>query len=104
MKTATFVKRMTKGFVGIAELYKCEPPMEEIDYDYDKDAEQVILKHAYVVVSAASAFGSGPETYIFGADANGNVVSWLELDGSFRGDYDIPRALQNAGYTIIKEQ
>lgn len=51
MKTATFVKRMTKGFVGIAELYKCEPPMEEIDYDYD-----------------------------------------------------IPRALENAGYTVIKEQ
>ena len=54
----------------------------------------------YVVVSAADVMYSGPETYIFGADENGEVVDWLELPGSFRGKLDHVAALEGAGYEV----
>lgn len=58
----------------------------------------------YVVVSAAvveSGLGGGPETYIFPADAAGNIVSWSHLKGSFRGGLDHTRALRGHGCTEV---
>jgi hypothetical protein len=85
---ATKVKEMD-DWRGDAALYKLDPPL------VDGDGE-----HEYVVVSAADAFMSGPETYIFAADMNGHVDCFIELSGSFRGDLCHETALANAGYRV----
>ena len=56
--------------------------------------------HRYVWVSGVFAPFSGPETYIFGCDEEGEEINFLELDGSFRGDVDLERALNGAGYEV----
>lgn len=94
-KTATFVRALT-GFRGEARLYRVSPPMVENQWPGDGKVE-----HGCVVVSAVVAMFSGPETYIFPADESGAVVSWGELDGSFRGGLDHEAALRGAGYTVI---
>ena len=83
MKTATLLKE--KNGTGIGKVFKLSEPLEGNDY---------------VWVSAVVAAFSGPETFIFGCDQNGEVTSWSELDGSYRGGLDIEKALTNAGYTI----
>ena len=80
-KTAEFVTDLA----GDARLYKVKPKMG---------------KFTYVVVSAAVVPFSGPETYIFGANKDGEVTEWGELDGSYRGGLDHDRALKNAGYEV----
>ena len=90
MKTATFKKRL-ETFTGDAALYELSEPLKPYAID-ENDSE-----YNYVVVSAAITY-SGPETYIFGADENGNIDSWLELPGSIRGVYSHKIALENAGY------
>ncbi len=83
-KTAQRIKNLP-GFRGEACLYKCAPPLEG---------------HEYVVVSAAFAMFDGPETYIFPADKDGEVIDWGELSGSLRGTLEHEDALQAAGYAI----
>ena len=90
MKTATF-KKMLRSFNGVAGLYELSEPLKPYAID-ENDSE-----YNYVVVSAVVAY-SGPETYIFGADENGNILNWLELPGSTRGIYCHEIALKNAGY------
>lgn len=92
MKTATFI-RDVKGGTGTQRLYKVNPPVE---YGYG-DTKSVT---EYVVTSATKAMFSGPETYIFPADADGTIVDWSEMDGSFRGDLCHETALSNAGYSL----
>jgi len=84
MKTATFVKNL-KNFAGEAKLYKLSPPYRGWEF---------------VVVSAAIAPFSGPETYIFGANEQGSIMDWLELPGSFQGELNHNKALENAGYVV----
>lgn len=93
--TAAFVRTLT-GFRGDARLYRVSPPMAGRSWMSDETAT-----HDYVVVSAADVMFSGPETYIFPADEDGNVVDWGEVDGSFRGALDHERALHEAGYTVV---
>jgi hypothetical protein len=83
MKSATKIKDLS-GFTGEAALYKLSEPLDTYDY---------------VVVSTASVWGA-IETYIFGSNEKGEVLSWSELDGSERGIYDHEKALENAGYCI----
>ncbi len=79
--TATFIRDLD-GFNGEAELYKCEGGnLPE-----------------YVVVSDID---NPTETYIFKADSDGKVLSWTELDGSFRGKKSHKKALQNVGYEVV---
>ena len=92
MKTATF-KKMLRGFNGVAGLYELSEPLKPYAIE-ENDSE-----YNYVVVSAAIAYG-GPETYIFGADESGNVLDWLELPGSIRGEYSHDVALNHAGYEV----
>lgn len=40
------------------------------------------------------------ETYIFQTTRKGKVISWKELEGSFRGEIDHARALAGLGYTV----
>lgn len=95
MKKATYIKTLD-GFNGVAKLYKLDPPLMLTDWDDNPkgDAE-------YVVVSAANVPYSGPETYIFQADKDGEITDWSELDGSFSGDLDHQRALSGAGYAAV---
>jgi hypothetical protein len=84
MKTATHLKDLA-GWTGRASLYRLSEPLDG---------------HSHVIVSAAVAPYSGPETYIFPADADGKVENYCELDGSFRGELSHAKALENAGYEI----
>lgn len=94
MKTATFIKQM-EDFRGDARLYKLS---EAVSFRGGETTE-------YVIVSAVNALpfifdDGGPETFIFPADEEGNVVSWLEMEGSFKGGLDHTRALAGLGYTV----
>jgi len=53
----------------------------------------------HVIVFAATVLGE-PETYIFAADASGDITCWVECDGSFRGALDHDEALRRAGYEV----
>lgn len=102
MKTATFVKQLTENFRGDARLYKLSEPLREDDKWWsDGRGNRAEARYDYVVVSAANVFDDGPETYIFGADKDGKILSWAELSGSFRGAFDHVRALRDAGYEIV---
>ncbi len=83
-KIAKFV--MDKSIKGIAAVYQMFPPLEGYEY---------------VWVSAVDAFDTGDETYIFGCTPDGDVLSWGELPGSFKGAQDHARALGNVGYVIV---
>lgn len=95
MKTAQYIGPAPGDWTGDARLYRLSPPLRE----QCEDARAIVM-HEYVVVSACDAIFSGPETYIFPADATGQVEGWGELDGSFRGAQDHARALNNAGYEV----
>ncbi len=79
---------------GTQRLYQLVPPMGATELGD-------VVTYDYVVVSAVNAFGTGDETYIFPADASGEITDWLELDGSFKGDQDHEEALRRAGYTVV---
>lgn len=88
---ATFV-RVTNSEPANQRLYRVDPPVS-----YGWPHGDTTTDH--VLVSAADTY-TGPETYMFPADAGGNVLDWMELDGSFRGELDHERALRNAGYEV----
>lgn len=87
MKTATFIKNVSKRFRGRACVYKMDPPHEG---------------NEYVVVSAVNQ----PEIYahetlIFGYDIEEMcVTSWSELAGSVRNTTSHAAALKLAGYEL----
>jgi len=85
---ATFIKEV--GGMGQKELFQVDPPMTDWDGN----------QYSHVLVSGVYALMSGPETYIFPADADGHIQEWGELEGSFRGAIDIDAALEGAGYTV----
>ena len=90
MKAVTFIRRMD-GFKGDARLYQLSENCRSDDgIEYD-----------HIIVSAANCMFTGPETYIFPADKNGNVIDWGELEGSQRGALDHESILIDAGYAII---
>ena len=88
---ATYVRDLG-GWLGTARLYKVP------EYKWSNSFEEGTAE--YVAVSAVVALG-GPETFIFPADADGTVLNWLELEGSFHGALDHVRALNNAGYEEV---
>lgn len=90
MKTARYIKN-AEGFKGDAKIYELSEPVS-----YGDDA---LTSH--VVVSAVNVFGLGDETYIFPCDENGEVLSWLELEGSRKGTLDHEYVLNNQGYEVI---
>lgn len=99
MNIAHKIKKLD-GFNGEAWLFRMEPPLDGCEYVvvsavHPKPPKEInFLRYTDMFT---------PETYIFGADPDGCVLSWRELPGSFRGAMDIPRALAQAGYEI-KEQ
>lgn len=82
-------------FNGVAEQILWEvAPAIAYTTGPDYDVKQLT---SYVVTSATVVFFSGPETYIFPADKDGEVLGWMELPGSFRGAFDHERAIANVG-------
>ena len=88
MHTAQEIRKLD-GFTGDARLYRLSQPVKFDGGETD-----------YVAVSATMAMFSGPETYIFPTDKNGTVISWSELDGSFKGGLSHAEALHGAGYEV----
>lgn len=84
MGTATLVCRPS-GFRGDVAVYRLDPALNG---------------HQHVLVSAIND-SFAHETYIFACDAEGDVLSWSELPGSFRGDCDHEGALRGAGYNVV---
>lgn len=104
-KTATWIRELPVTWdspVVRAALYRVDPPMTRENYDINDEGEYVsrTLSSPYVCVSASNVPFSGPETYIFLADDQGDVINDLECDGSFRGALSHREALENAGYTV----
>lgn len=90
MITVHHVKRLTEGWKGLVRLYALSEPVE-----FDS------LSVEYVVISAVVAQDSNePETYIFPADTEGNVLSWLEMPGSFKGGLNHEKAIEEAGWKL----
>jgi hypothetical protein len=87
------------NFRGEAMLFRMEPSLESYDYV----VVSAINPKPWEELGEMAKALFQPETYIFGADPDGNVINWGELPGSFQGAMDIPRALAQAGYEI-KEQ
>jgi len=71
-------------------LWRCEPPFQCVGWDGELEPAEPT---EYVITSAVNAMFSGAETYIFAADAEGNVTDWGELPGSYRGGYDHEKAI-----------
>jgi hypothetical protein len=95
---AVMVKDDLPDFRGHAALYRLDPPLS-LEHDWDEESKGKMTDH--VVVSSVDAYSSGPETYIFAANAEGEVTGWLELEGSFRGGKSHGKALRGAGYEVI---
>jgi len=88
-KSAVAVKSV-KEAKGRACLYKLSDPL---------------MGYEYVVVSAAKDHRDNynnviGETFIFGSDETGQIKSFLELPGSYKGGLDHQKALNDAGYDI----
>lgn len=101
MNTALLIRDNLSGFRGYAALYRCDPPMAESGYFAEEG--ELVKTFEYVIASTASVMFSGLETYLFGADAEGNVADWGELPGSSRGDYSHADVLRMAGYTLVND-
>lgn len=96
-KTATFVKKVGVRSDIDARLYRLDPPLAAKDWDTGE-----MVSHEYVRTSATVVMFSGPETYIFPADENGEVTDWGELEGSYKGGLDHEEALRGAGYEVAR--
>jgi hypothetical protein len=57
---------------------------------------------AYVITSAVVVPFTGPETYVFPATPTGEIVSWEELKGSYRGGLSAEEAIIGAGYKPVE--
>jgi hypothetical protein len=91
----------TKTDKAVHHLYEMTPPVP-------RPSECLTCGHAtsrevrHVVVSAATINGR-PETYIFEASPDGQILDWTEMGGSFQGGLDHAEALRNAGYEVLAQ-
>ena len=89
-------KLQSRDWAGDARLYRLEPPLRD-----ERSHEHSIYE--YVVVSAVTVAYSGPETYVFGVNEQGEVLNRIEQEGSYRGGLDHAEALRRAGYEVEVE-
>ena len=103
--TATYLENVSEYFAGAAGLWRMSPPLRYERYEATGEDVNDFVGHEaqYVIVSAANVMFSGPETYIFPATASGEIVTWGELPGSYKGGLSQQQALRNAGYTPVGE-
>lgn len=87
---ATFVRDMPTIRTGATQkLWKLTEPYTVRGWGDEPDQTT-----EYVITSAVNALFSGPETYVFPANKQGEVIDFCEIDGSFRGDLDHDRAIE----------
>lgn len=101
--TAQLVKDNLGGWRGHAALYRMTPPLK--DHEWSKD--EAVEEYEYVIASAVTTLqfdGVGPETYLFPATAEGEVINYGELPGSMKGTLSHREALKNAGYTLSQSE
>lgn len=81
--------RPADGVVSVRRqaLYRCAPPLDG---------------HEFVMASTSTAMGA-TETYLFPADAKGEVTDWLELSGSAKNCDDHAEAFAGAGYAMAAD-
>lgn len=86
LKKATKIKDLSihNPFLVKQSLYKLNPPLDGKDF---------------VVVSASSSF-INEEVYIFPSNETGKILSFIELEGSYKGGLDHEKALNNMGYSL----
>lgn len=99
MIRATKIKDL-EGFNGHTSLYKLSKPVEYGTVWDDDGNEAPEGQTDHIVISATNVMFSGPETYIFAADKTGEVISWSEMPGSFKGGLDHNMALSRAGFEL----
>lgn len=58
----------------------------------------------YIITSAVTIPHSGPETYVFRASREGEILSWIELDGSFRGGLNHDTAIAGYVESLIRDK
>lgn len=92
MKRAKLIIDGLQGFKGHAALYQLNPPIKDDDNE----------EYEYVIASAVVALFSGPETLIFPATKDGEVINFRDIAGE-RGTLNHTVALNNEGYTVFKE-
>lgn len=95
MKTATLIKTQESPAGADQRVYRLNPPHVETDW------EGTQTTHEIVVVSGVYAMFSGPETYIFPGNADGEITDFGELKGSFRAAIDHELALRGMGYEVF---
>jgi len=91
---ATFIKDTDEG----QKLWKVSPPAK-YGYDYET-GEYGRGQSDYVVTSKQNVIYSGWETYIFPANSAGQIINFIELEGSQKGYVSHETALKDAGYEI----
>lgn len=97
-KTATLVRNLPQPpdagmFVADQKLYFLSVP---VSYG----SPSALRTTNYVVVSAVN-HKYAHETYIFPADENGNILSFVELPGSYMGGTQHDKALRRAGFEVV---
>ena len=93
---AILVEKELIGYKGYkVHLYKMEPPV--VHQGYDGTGKYTIASYDYVIVSTAIV--DMVETYVFGADENGNVLNWTEVCG-IRGCVSHKVLLAELGYEV----
>lgn len=108
MKKATYMGIGSQTLDHEIRVFHVEPPLDGYEYVSvsARDMSEMTSRLASGLQIPTDYLGIDlePETFIFGCNISGTVVSWAELEGSFRGEMNIARALQNAGYTIVDQK
>jgi len=94
-KKARYVRHWTTPNGGVMMLIHVTPHL------VFQDSQSNQRSTHYLIVSAVDVPHSGPETFIFPANRSGDVISWLELSGSYRGGLSHIKAIEDAGYESI---
>jgi hypothetical protein len=81
-------------------VYRLDPPVT-VSNDWDECIDLI----EYVMISRVDdVCGYGPETYMFQCDENGQVLEWMEMDGSMKGDWSHEDVIKEAGWTLAPLQ
>ena len=83
---AKFIKKLENGVRASQNLYKMNPP-----YQGNK----------YVILSKSTYMGG--ETYIFPSNEEGQILDWLELQGSMRGNWSDSEILEGINYEEVHD-
>lgn len=74
-----------------AKVFKMDPPLEGHNYVLLSKVNRYVFELDEKII----------ETYIFPCNEKGEVLSWLELQGSKKGVHSIDSILEDLGYTPI---